>query len=232
MRAIILAGGFGTRLKSVIPDIPKPMAPVNGRPFLEMLIRKLRCQDITDIILSVGYKKEVIHEHFGDGSSMGVSINYSSEDSPLGTGGAINAAMNRFPADRFLVMNGDSFFDNDLSELLTYHLCKQARITLALAQVSDISRYGTVETNLNGSISCFIEKSGSGPGIINGGVYIMEERVKVSFPGEVFSFENDMLRKSIGKGLFGLRQQGFFIDIGVPDDYEYCCKKYAGTAVL
>jgi D-glycero-alpha-D-manno-heptose 1-phosphate guanylyltransferase len=226
MKAIILAGGFGTRLKKVVTDVPKPMAPVNGRPFLEILIKRLIHFDISDIVLSVGYKQEVIRNYFADGTSIGASIAYSAEGLPLGTGGAIKAAMMAFPADRYLVMNGDSFFDHDVEELLTYHQTKKAIITLALAEVADKSRYGSVEINATGVISRFAEKGAGGPGTINAGVYVIEREIMTLFPGDVCSFENDVLQKIIGKRLFGLRQQGFFIDIGVPEDYRAFCASH------
>jgi NDP-sugar pyrophosphorylase family protein len=228
MKTIILAGGFGSRLKSVIADVPKPMAPVNGRPFLELLLQKLRCCGMTDIILSVGYKMEVIRDHFTDGVPSGMSLSYSEEASPLGTGGALKAAMVRYPDDCYLVLNGDSLFDCDLLELIRYHRSKRAAITMALAHVEDIGRYGSVVTAPDGAIARFTEKSGSGPGTINAGVYVIEGGVMSSIPGEVFSFEKDVLLASVGKGLFGLRQEGFFIDIGVPADYRYCCEKFSG----
>lgn len=225
MKAIILAGGFGTRLKSVIAEVPKPMAPVNGQPFLELLIKRLIHFNITDIVLSVGYKQEIIRDYFGDGASIGASISYSAEESPLGTGGAIKAAMEAFPAERYLVMNGDSLFENDVQELLEYHLSRKAVITLALAKVADKSRYGSVETNPAGMISRFTEKGAGGTGTINAGVYVLEQQVLSYFPGDVCSFESDVMQNLIGKGLFGVCQQGYFIDIGVPEDYRAFCSK-------
>jgi len=225
LKVIILAGGLGTRLKSVIAEVPKSMAPVNGRPFLETLIKRLIQFNITDIVLSVGYMQEVIRDYFGDGSSMGVSISYSVENSPLGTDGAIKAAMEAFPAERYLVINGDSLFENDVQELLEYHRAKRAVITLSLVKVADKSRYGSVETNSDGMISCFTEKGADGPGAVNAGVYVLEQQVLSFFPGDVCSFENNMLQNLIGKGLFGLCQQKYFIDIGVPEDYRAFCSK-------
>lgn len=225
MKAIILAGGFGTRLKSVIVDVPKPMAPINDQPFLEILIKRLIRFKITDIILSVGYKQEIIRDYFGDGASMGASITYSAEASPLGTGGAIKAAMEAFPAERYLVMNGDSLFENDIPELLEYHRAKRAAITLALAKVADKGRYGSVETNSDGMISRFTEKGADGSGTINAGVYVLEQQVLRFFPSDVCSFESDVMQNLIGKGLFGVCQQGFFIDIGVPEDYRSFCAR-------
>lgn len=223
MKAIILAGGFGTRLKSVISEVPKPMAPVNGQPFLAILVKRLIRSNINDIVLSVGYNQEVIRDFFGDGSLLGVTIKYSAEESPLGTGGAIKAAMEQFPADRYLIMNGDSYFDNNVLELLAYHQTKQAAITLALAEVADKSRYGSVEINKDGTISSFSEKGADGSGTINAGVYVLERSVIKSFPDAVCSFESDVLPIMIGKKLYGFCQQGFFIDIGVPEDYRAFC---------
>lgn len=224
MKAVILAGGFGTRLKSVIADIPKPMAPVNGHPFLEILVKRLVRRGITDIVLSVGYKQEVVSDYFGNGSSIGATINYSPEDFPLGTGGAIHKVMVQYPDDLYLVMNGDSFFDNNIPELLAYHHAKQANITLALTEVTDKGRYGSVDLSPDGVICGFAEKGGSGLGLINAGVYVLEHRCKDYFLEKVCSFENDILPEMIGKGLFGIHQQGAFIDIGIPEDYHAFCQ--------
>ncbi len=223
MKAIILAGGFGTRLKSVIPDAPKPMAPVNGRPFLEILIRKLLSYSVTDIVISVFYRHGMISAYFGDGASMGASIAYSVDASPLGTGGAIKAAMKRFPAARYLVMNGDSYFEHSVPELIEFHQRKNAVLTMALAEVADRSRFGSVELHTDGAISCFIEKGADGRGTINAGVYVLERKVMDFIPGDICSFERDVARNLIGKGLFGLHQRGSFIDIGVPEDYRVFC---------
>ncbi len=201
------------------------MAPVNDQPFLKILINRLIRFNITDIVLSVGYKQEIIRDYFGDGASIGTSITYSAEDSPLGTGGAIKAAMEAFPAERYLVMNGDSLFENDIPELLEYHSAKRAVITLALAKVADKSRYGSVETDSNGMISRFTEKGADGLGTINAGVYVLEQQALRYFPGDVCSFESDVMQNLIGKGLFGVCQQGFFIDIGVPESYRAFCVK-------
>jgi D-glycero-alpha-D-manno-heptose 1-phosphate guanylyltransferase len=219
VKVIILAGGFGTRLQSVVKDLPKPMALVNGQPFLELLIRKLKGYGITDIVLSVGYMRDLICDYFGNGTVLGVTINYSAETSPLGTGGAIRTAMERFPAERYLVMNGDSLFDYDLDELLTFHQARHALLTIALAEVADKSRYGAVELDANGKITCFAEKGAAGDGLINAGVYLLEQQVREMFPAEVCSFEQDLLRPMVGDRLYGLPQQGFFIDIGLPEDY-------------
>lgn len=224
MKAVILAGGFGTRLKSVIADIPKPMAPVNGRPFLEILVKRLVCRGITDIVLSVGYKQEVVSDYFGNGSSLGAIINYSSEDTPLGTGGAIRKVMEQYDDDLYVVMNGDSFFDNDIPELLACHHSKQASITLALAEVADKSRYGSVDLSPDGAVCGFAEKGGSGFGLINAGTYVVGRRSKDFLPEGVCSFENDILPGMIGKGLFGIHQKGAFIDIGIPEDYHSFCQ--------
>jgi len=229
MKGVILAGGFGTRLKSVIADIPKPMAPVNGRPFMELLVKRLVCMGIADIVLSVGYKQEVIQDYFGNGSFIGATITYSSEEAPLGTGGAIHKVMEEYPDDLYLVMNGDSYFDNNIPELLAYHHEKQANITLALAEVVDKSRYGSVELCPDGAVCGFAEKGGSGLGLINAGMYVVERRCKDFFSEKVCSFENDILPKMIVKGLFGIYQQGAFVDIGIPEDYHAFCQRYLYT---
>src|SRR3990172_9726350 len=144
MKAIILGGGKGTRLKSFISDIPKPMAPVADRPFLEYLILQLKRWAIHDIVLSVGYKKEGIMSYFSTGSRWDVNITYLEEEIPLGTGGAIREAVKNINEPDIIVMNGDSFFNADFKELINFHYVKDSITTLALQKRNDASRCGRV----------------------------------------------------------------------------------------
>ncbi|SJZ34581.1 D-glycero-alpha-D-manno-heptose 1-phosphate guanylyltransferase [Trichlorobacter thiogenes] len=224
MKAIILAGGLGTRLQGVVKDLPKPMAPINGRPFLEILVNKLKQSSITDIVLAVGYRRECIQDYFGNGANWGVTINYSIEATQLGTGGAIKLAMERFYAERYLIMNGDSFFENDLPELVLYHQAKKALITMALAEVSDTDRYGAVKLDADGMITHFTEKGVTGRGAVNAGVYVLERETMNFFSKDACSFETDVLQGMVGLRLFGLKQHGFFTDIGIPEDYHVFCQ--------
>ena len=224
--AIVLAGGLGTRLRSVISDMPKPMAPVSGKPFLHYIFLYLQKQGITDVVLSVGYKSEMIQEFFGEKYS-GINIRYAIEAEPLGTGGGIAQAMAMIDSDAF-VLNGDTFFDVDLSELYQFYQDSHSDIALALRRMYDFDRYGTVEIGNLGRVLQFHEKQYKSEGLINGGVYVLSknlfkkvEEIEESPLLQKFSFEKDILEKH----LVPLRYQGkeftgYFIDIGIPEDYN------------
>lgn len=181
MKALVLAGGLGTRLRELINDRPKPMAPIAGRPFLEYLIIQLKRYELNDIVLCIGYLGEYIKGYFGHGSRWGVHISYSQENEPLGTGGAIKLAEELVQEKNFLVMNGDSFLDIDLNSLIDYHLKKKALATIALVEVEAPSRYGAVEINEKGEIESFTEKGHSSRSkLINGGIYGFNRRDRKS----------------------------------------------------
>jgi D-glycero-alpha-D-manno-heptose 1-phosphate guanylyltransferase len=226
MKAIILAGGLGTRLGNLLGGLPKPMAPVNGKPFLEILIIMLKRWNIDEIILSVGHRSEVIEEYFGAGKGCGIKITYSRESEPLGTGGAIAAAMRMHEDDWYLVMNGDSYFDLDFESLRNFHELKEARATLALTWMKDTGRYGRVDVNERDEITGFREKQNAGEGCINGGVYILANSVSSIIPPGQVSFERQVLPELIGKGLYGSVQKVFFTDIGIAEDYRTFCKSF------
>lgn len=221
MKAVILAGGFGTRLQSVISDLPKPMAPVGGKPFLEYLLLQLLRWGIRDIVLSVGYLGKMIEAHFGDGEKWRVRIGYCREESPLGTGGAIREAARTMGNRDILVMNGDSFLDLDFHEFMRVHEDRGKAVTMALAQRENCGRYGMVELGPDGNVRAFAEKKGDGPGLINGGVYICRGTFAERIPPGVVSFEKDVLPALVPGGIAGMIVDGFFIDIGVPEDYRF-----------
>lgn len=222
MKALILCGGLGTRLRRVIDDRPKPMASVAGKPFLEYLIWQLKRYDFRDIVLCIGYLGDQVRAYFGDGSDWGVHISYSHEPEPLGTGGAIKLAEVLVREENFLVMNGDSFLDIDLNGLINYHLEKGALATMALVKVEDPTRYGTVEINEKGEIGNFVEKGkSSGSKFVNGGIYVFNRKVFDYIPESKVSLEKEVFPKLIGKGFYGRPVKGFFIDIGVPEDYKW-----------
>lgn len=224
-QAIILAGGLGTRLRSVVADLPKPMASVAGRPFLELAMEYWMAQGIRRFILSIGYKADVIREHFGN-SFQGAEIAYATETSPLGTGGAmLFAAKSLHPCQDFLFINGDTFFEVRLADLADFHRAKEADLTLSLFRVDQNDRYGSVELNAEGRINAFHAK-GEGDGrLINGGVYLIK-RALLDRPGmdvsEPVSLESGLFEKWIDKGyrLYGREMVGKFIDIGIPEDYQ------------
>ena len=218
--AIILAGGLGTRLKDIIPDLPKPMAPVAGRPFMEYLLLWLSDNGIKKVVVSAGYKPGSIIDHFGN-SFEGISLEYAIEDKPLGTGGAVRFAMNRISGKELLIINGDTSFPIDLVKFIRMHRLSKGLFSLALKRMMDFSRYGSVECR-GDMVIRFNEKKYCSDGLINGGIYLAEKNLFDSgtFP-EVFSLEKDLLEKEAGSGK--LRCQVFddpFIDIGIPEDYK------------
>lgn len=226
MEAIILAGGRGTRLHPVVPNLPKPMAPVNGRPFLEYQLDYWIGQDIRRFVLSVGYKYEIIQRYFGD-RYKGVEITYAVEEKPLGTGGGLLMAAREIKySGPFLVLNGDTFFEVDLGELHSFHTEKNADLTVGLLEVPVNSRYGGVLLGKGGDITAFQPRmSDSGSKLINGGVYLIEKGALSGLEeiaGSELSLEDrlfpDLLR--MGRRFFGFISKGRFIDIGVPDDYH------------
>ena len=221
--AVILAGGFGTRLASVVSDLPKPMAPVANRPFLEHLLDRLQDQGLKQVVLAVGYRREAIIGHFGD-RYRGLSLSYIEEREPLGTGGALRQAFQQSQLDRALALNGDSYCDLDLSDLVTTHRRLGLCATLSLVHQEDAARFGRVEIDAEGRIRAFQEKSETPkPGLINAGIYALEASVFELAPAQQrFSFETDILQAHCARGVFGAHAvEGVrFIDIGVPHDFE------------
>ncbi|MDL2227474.1 HAD-IIIA family hydrolase [Bacteroidales bacterium OttesenSCG-928-K03] len=206
--AVILAGGFGTRLQSVIQNIPKPMAPVKGKAFLEYLLIYLLKNNIDDVVLSVGHLHESITSYFGNKYGKHVeignrieyrelSISYAIENEPLGTGGGIKYALSKSKGENVFVLNGDSFFDINLKTLSDFYFEKQTNIAIALREVEDVSRYGSVEISEENKIISFLEKGQkTGEGLINAGIYILNRNILNDFP-EKFSFEKDFLENAI-----------------------------------
>lgn len=223
MKAAILVGGLGTRLRQVVPDRPKPMADVDGKPFLIYLLKWLKKHDISEVVLCVGYRWRDIEKVVGDGSSYGLCIEYSVEDSPLGTGGALKNA-EPYLSDTFLAMNGDSFLDVDIKNLVHNHKKTGSLATLALSHVNDTGAFGAVETGGNNAIGAFREKAGtgSGEGWINGGVYVLEpEILSYVTKGKAVSLEREVFPALIQEeaGIHGFKVNGYFIDIGTPENY-------------
>ena len=218
--AIILAGGFGTRLQSALPDLPKSMAPVNGRPFLFYLINYLRSQGIEKFIFSLGFKHEVIEAYLNTNFST-LDFECIIEKEPLGTGGAILASCYKASDKTVLVTNGDTLFKIDLKKALKDHTKHNSDCTLSLKPMLNFDRYGVVELNDDDSISSFQEKQFYEEGLINGGVYILntEQFLAEELPSK-FSFEKDYLEKYFDtRKIYGSVQDEYFIDIGIPEDY-------------
>lgn len=221
MEAIILAGGKGTRLQSVVADVPKPMAQVADRPFLEFLLDELVAANCERVVLSVGYKWEVIKEHFGT-EYRGINIGYAVENEPLGTGGAIMLALQKAESDHVLVLNGDTYFEVDLNGFMEAHHASKSPLSIGLKRMENPDRYGTVE--LSGDrILRFNEKiTGLDSGLINAGVYALDKQAfsELDLPTK-FSFEAEILEKLVGSWNFhGFEAREFFIDIGIPEDYR------------
>lgn len=221
MQALILAGGLGTRLRDVVNDRPKSMAPVNGKPFLEYQVRFLKNNGISDIVLSTGYMSEKIEEYFGSGKGHGVSIRYVKEKELLGTGGAVKNSLDML-GEQFFVLNGDSVFLVDMDSMLQFHKSNRADLTLALAKVGEKSRFGNVVVNDKFQIMEFAEKQGTVGNLINGGIYLFEKSKFdwSEFP-QKFSIEKEFFPRIIGRNrMFGFVSDSYFIDIGTAEDYE------------
>jgi len=220
VKAIVLAGGLGTRLASVIGDIPKPMAPVGSRPFLEYLLDYLTEQRIEEVVLAVSYKWETIQEYFRD-EYRGMRLHYSVEEEPLGTGGAIRKALSFVTDPDVVVLNGDTLFCVNLDKLMVAHRRDAAQLTIALKKMVECGRFGSVEVTNGSDISRFEEKGAVKAGWINGGTYMLDRALFERFPmPERFSFERDLIEPNIHR----IRPRAFcsdadFIDMGVPEDY-------------
>ena len=220
MDAIILAGGLGTRLRSVVSDIPKCMAPVCGKPFLHYLLTSIEHKGIERVVLSVGYLHEVIQEWIAD-TKPNLEIVYSVERVPLGTGGAIRLAMSQVESEQVLIMNGDTFFDIDISAFAQFHAARKSSLSIALKPMDDFDRYGNVRIDACGHILEFQEKKYCPHGLVNGGCYLMETAgAFMDGLPDKFSFETEVLQNRVDVGeMFGFVAANYFIDIGIPSDY-------------
>jgi D-glycero-alpha-D-manno-heptose 1-phosphate guanylyltransferase len=221
--AVILAGGFGTRLQSLVKDVPKPMALVNGIPFLTYQMKCMKHYGIRNIVLSVGYLSEVITDYYSS-SFEGLSITYAKETTPLGTGGGIRLALEKCNVAEALVLNGDSFFDIDLGLFYQLHQQHKSVCSLALRKVQNAARYGAITLSSDNRISGFKEKSGlQEEGLINGGIYILNKNIYFENTPETsaFSFEKDFIEKKTDLlQISGFEFDDYFIDIGLPEDYQ------------
>ena len=220
MNAVFLAGGRGTRLQSVVSDRPKPLADINGKPFLYYLLDyTLKYNLIDKIILSIGYKKEMVSDYFGT-SFQGIPIVYSLEEEPLGTGGAILNSLKYSDSNEILVFNGDSFFELDLNQFVYQSRQRNRPFSIALSEMENFDRYGSVDFDENYIIK-FQEKKFMTKGFINTGIYLLEKNIFKNYSlGSVFSVESDFLQnftKEIGISYY--IQKAFFVDIGIPEDY-------------
>jgi D-glycero-alpha-D-manno-heptose 1-phosphate guanylyltransferase len=216
---IILAGGLGTRLRDAVPELPKCMAPVNGKPFIAYVIDHFQQQGINDFIFALGYKSKAFESFLLSLSTINFQL--STEHEPLGTGGAIKLACNLATSENVLVTNGDTLYKADLSYLSKFHFANNADCTLALKPMQNFSRYGVVDISKDGNIASFKEKQFYKSGYINGGLYALNTNrfLQEELPNK-FSFEKDYLEKLYTeRRMYGIVQDEYFIDIGIPEDY-------------
>ena len=228
MHAIILAGGLGTRLRTLVDDRPKPMAPIDDKPFLEHQIDFLKNNNLDQIVFCVGYLREKIQAYFGDGRKWEIAIHYAIEKELLGTAGALKNA-EKFISSPFFVLNGDSYFDIDLSEMASLHERKKSEDnrclgTIALVEVADKRNFGSIGLDSDLFITDFKEKSNtdSTPGLINAGIYLFEPDVFQLIPAaRQVSIEKETFPALLEKGyrLAGYQGHGFFVDIGSPEGF-------------
>jgi NDP-sugar pyrophosphorylase family protein len=220
-RAVLLVGGKGMRLRSVVSSTPKPLASVGDRPFLELLVRQLRYQGIRRLVMCTGYLAHEIENAFGDGRAWDVMIEYSKEPRPLGTAGAVKfAEPHLLGVSDFLVMNGDSFMEIDFHQLIRFHRDSGGLASMAVLRTKNEMRYGTVRVDSDGRVSGFAEKIDSDPsGFVNAGVYVFNRRIFDHIPEGPASLEKDIFPQLLRHGIYALEQHGVFIDIGTPEDY-------------
>lgn len=219
--AIVLAGGFGTRLAHVVPDVCKPMAPVAGRPFLRFIMDQLAAVGFDRAVVADGYRREQIEGFFGP-AYRGMAIGYSPEETPLLTGGAVKRALSRCESDWVFVLNGDTWLDVDFAamEAAVAVAPENASAVIAVKRMRDFERYGTVDVDACGALTAFHEKRPCEEGLINAGVYLLRRDALDGMPDK-FSLESDYFERVVGDGeLLAVECAGGFIDIGVPEDYE------------
>lgn len=232
--AVILAGGLGTRLRSVFRAGPKVLAPMADRPFLDYLLRWVRLAGFSDVVLCVGYKREQVQRRYQSGKDWGLRVSYSPENEPLGTAGAIKHAQRHIQTKHFVVLNGDSFVDVDFSALLGFHRRHRALATMALAQAPPGDRYGHVRMSATGKILNFVEKGSTHRSSeeiqtkwINAGVYVFRHELLRQIPaGRPVSLEREIFPVLAGQPFYGYPVNGYFIDIGVPNDYEKARREF------
>lgn len=215
--AIILAGGLGTRLRETVPQVPKPLAPINGVAFLDLLFQQIERSKVVDrIILAIGYRAEIIQEHVRQ-KKINIPLLYSTEEKPLGTGGAVQRAIGLVRSEKVFVFNGDSYLDGSLSEMARQY---RGPCTIAYTHVADAGRFGRLELDKDQRVIAFREKESSRcPGYINAGIYLLEKKIFNRSLPEVFSLEKDLFSTILPEGIFGFSVSGSFIDIGTPESY-------------
>lgn len=227
--ALVLAGGLGSRLRSVVSDVPKVLAPVRGRPYLAWLLDQLADAGITHVVLCTGYRGDLVQAAFGK-RYRALSIEYSQEHAPLGTGGALRLALPLARSATIVALNGDSYCDVELQTYYARHVTSKRHGSLLLTEVADTSRYGRVDVAPDGRIAGFQEKGAAkGPGWINAGVYLLAADWLAELPvGDPISLERDLLPRWIPRGLGSFACPGRFIDIGTPESFAATEAFFAG----
>lgn len=225
--SIVLAGGLGTRLRGVVPELPKALAPVNDKPFLDIILSSLsKWGCIEKVVIAAGYMADKIIERYRDTSRYNFKMLFSVEEELLGTGGAIKKALQQTETDSVLVLNGDSYVETDLHVLAKKHMETSASMTIVLREVDNASRYGRVKLNSDNRIECFEEKTPErSKGYINAGMYLIKRKLFDDVKdNNVISLEKELLPAFIKEGVFGYISSGKFIDIGIPETYKIADK--------
>jgi len=221
VRAFVLCGGLGTRLRPVLSDRPKSMALIGDVPFLQLLLQGLKSQGVEEVVLGTGYRAEQIEDFFRSGEDIGLRLFYSRENEPLGTGGALKLAepLLREPV---AVLNGDTYVEWSLAAMLDLFRQKNANIVMVLQAVSDVSRFGSVSIDSNGRVTEFVEKgTRTGAGLINAGIYLLRKEIVTGLTaGSAISLERDVFQQFLGEKFYGVVSRGTFIDIGIPADLQ------------
>jgi D-glycero-alpha-D-manno-heptose 1-phosphate guanylyltransferase len=223
INAIILAGGLGTRLREMVSDLPKVLAPINGSPFLDLLLSFLsKSEHVNKVILAVGYMSDKIIERYRGCNKYGFEIFFSVEKELLGTGGAIKKALKFSNSDIVLVLNGDSYIEVNIEDLIMTHKINNANLTIVLKEVKNANRYGSVKLDENGRIICFEEKKvESGSVYINAGMYLLKKELFDNIEeNKVLSLEKDLFPMFVKEAVYGYISHGKFIDIGIPETYK------------
>ncbi len=235
MQAIILAGGLGTRLKSVVADKPKVLSPVAGKPFMQYIIQYLQQKGVTSYVFSLGYLADQVLDFLKE-NHPDLDYQYYIEETPLGTGGGIKKAIELATEEDVLVVNADTFFDLPLLEMYDAHQATNAICTVSLKLMNDFDRYGSVEMDANHTITSFKEKAFIKQGLINGGYLLINKNYYLQATNHLpktFSLEKDFLEKNIGQGVIkGFVSDGYFIDIGIPEDFSKAQEVFAGNRLV
>jgi NDP-sugar pyrophosphorylase family protein len=224
VRALVLAGGSGTRISPVIGDLPKVLAPIGGRVFIEFLLDQLKSAGLSEVVLLTGRGSSAVEQHLATGTRFGIHVRYSYEPTPLGTAGAIRLAATRFPADAYLVLNGDSYLDVGLDRVVAWHASHRSGGpslgTIVVTPTEDLSRFGEVELDERGFVTRFAEKTAKSRGLMNAGIYVLDAALVDAIPVDrAVSLERETFPRLVGMGLRGLAINASFADIGIAQSY-------------